>query len=716
MKIALRLILQLFFFSTLLRTIYSASTTNSTYYYNQCAPSTCGSSTMKFPFGEKPLCSSGYIRTTCENNSVYLIDEENTHIKYKLLQNLTNEVYTNRSIRLVDNSLFGCGTLPPFIGSPRQNSGYEAETRSLLGAFQYSSTYRIGTFFNCTREPDKDTLARMTRSPCLECGETSNLCYFYDYYIGEFYDGYVGNVDGCIPFRVAIPVNIAANLSVVRNLRRVLQEGFQVQWDEKCNSCMENDVGRCGYVNQEKKTSREEYCFCRDGVHKDNCNGNIIDLDGTAGKDILNKKKIGLIVGIGMTGAAFMFSCALYISYKRRQKKHSPFRSTYDQVLRRYLDGDNGTTPASIQTFLHNYSLERPTRFSYKQLKKYTNNFAQKIGQGGFGSVFKGQLPNGFTIAVKILDETTNQIETQFLNEVLTIGCIHHNHLVRLMGYCFDRSRIALIYEYLVNGSLDKYILQKRHMNKGQSKNTSTPQDVTEIMNLMWTQLLDIAIGTAKGLAYLHEECRNRILHCDIKPHNILLDDKFQPKVSDFGLAMLLNKENSYISVTHGTGTPGYAPPEMWYAKFGPVTDKSDVYSFGMVVLEMAGKRRNFEVDVSKTSEMYFPEWVFSHHVQNAYGDGGGSKWHECQGKEEEEIAMRLELVGLWCIQFEPSKRPSMRKVVDMLEGTMAVEIPSAPFDGNMSTYGYGSDVTIAPELDTLSSFKNAESNGSFAD
>ncbi|KAF9599713.1 hypothetical protein IFM89_001659 [Coptis chinensis] len=706
MKIALHHILILFCFSTLFQTIHSANSTNSTYYYNQCAPSTCGGSILKFPLGKNQLCSRGFLAATCENNStVFLVDQNNPYIKHKVLQNLTNEVYNNRALRLVDNSLFGCGPIPPFNGP-----GYEAQRWGMLGAFYYSSTFKPGTFFNCTKEPDKDTLPKMLRSPCLECGETSNFCYFYD--------GYFGQLDSCLPFRVAIPVNITNNLSAVRNLRRVLQEGIEVQWDRQgnCYSCMENDVGRCGYVSQEKKTSSEEYCFCRDGIHSDNCNGPVIDLEAPAGKDITIKRqkhKTGLIVGIVMAGAAFIFLGASYISYKRRHKKHIRFRSTDDQVLKRYLERDNGTTPASIETFLHNYTLGRPTRFSYKQLKKYTNNFTQKIGQGGFGSVFKGQLPNGFIIAVKILDETTNQIESQFLNEILTIGCIHHNHLVRLLGYCFDHSRIALIYEYLVNGSLDKYILQKKKMNKDQSKNTSPPQDVPEIVTLTWSQLLDIAIGTAKGLAYLHEECRNKILHCDIKPHNILLDDKFQPKVSDFGLAKALNKENSHISVTRGAGTPGYAPPEMWYVKFGPVTDKSDVYSFGMVVLEMSGKRRNFDVDVSKTSEMYFPEWVFSHHVQNAYGDGGGSKWHECQGKEEEEMAMRLELVGLWCIQFEPSKRPSMKKVVDMLEGNAAIEIPSAPFATNLSTCGYGNECENALVLNSIAPFKMAESTGS---
>ncbi|KAF9599858.1 hypothetical protein IFM89_001804 [Coptis chinensis] len=308
------------------------------------------------------------------------MDIQNTYIKYKIITNITNEVYAKRSLRLVDNSLFGCGPIiPPFIGS---RPSYEEEKGGLIGEIKFSSDYRTGTFFNCTKEPaDKDTLARMIRSPCLECGETSNLCYFYD--------GYFPHVDSCIPFRVAIPVSIYANLSGVRNLRRVLQQGYEVQWneDKTCDLCMKNDVGRCGYLNQEQKISGWEYCFCRDGIHKGTCSRKLIDHDATAGKDDItkpHKHKIGLIEqGIRIAGAAFIFLRTSYISYKRMHKKQNRFRSTDDQALR-YLEGVSGIAPASIETFLHNNTLGKPTIFSYKQLKKYTNNFTQKTGQGGF--------------------------------------------------------------------------------------------------------------------------------------------------------------------------------------------------------------------------------------------------------------------------------------------------------------------------------------------
>eukprot|EP00262_Sarcandra_glabra_P005516 TRINITY_DN1719_c0_g1_i2.p1 TRINITY_DN1719_c0_g1~~TRINITY_DN1719_c0_g1_i2.p1 ORF type:complete len:358 (-),score=59.09 TRINITY_DN1719_c0_g1_i2:378-1451(-) len=348
-------------------------------------------------------------------------------------------------------------------------------------------------------------------------------------------------------------------------------------------------------------------------------------------------------------------------------RKNMEQRGQDEQALRHHLGVNSDTI--SVETFLQNYTSVMPTRYSYKQIKKYSNNFSDKLGQGGFGSVFKAKLPNGSFIAIKVLDET-EQSETQFLNEVRTVGQINHNHLVQLLGYCFENSRRILVYEYMVNGSLEKYIHARN-------------RDSLEM--LTWSQLHEIAVGTARGITYLHEECRSRILHCDIKPHNILLDAKFMPKVSDFGLARTVNRENSHVSLTCGRGTPGYAPPEMWWKNYGPVSDKSDVYSFGMVLLEMAGKRKNFEGDMSRSSERYFPEWVFSHHVEQA--GHGGSKWHACADEEEEKTARRMELVGLWCIQLLPTRRPSMRKVIEMLEGTVVINLPPAPFDATLSRH-----------------------------
>lgn len=578
-----------------------------------------------------------------------MINDQIPQIKYKILDKLNKTVYARKSFKLVDTSLFGCDPVPAFYGGFSQRW-------LILGSLSISNAYRTGTFFNCTQKPQSDILARLMAAPCLECGETKNLCYFYN--------GFMDPIPNCRPFLSSIPNELFNNLTGAGNLRRALQEGFEAEWDSVCGvDCMDVTGGRCGFMDENERTLGKELCFCSSGVHRQNCS------DGTSiakrGSRTFGRTRVKLLAGFAL-GLAFMFGCVCFAYIRRRKmlKNKMELRGKDEQALRHHLD--SRTTTTSIETFLQDYASGMPTRFSYKQIKKYSNNFHHKLGQGGFGSVFKAELPNNCTVAIKILDEN-EQSEIQFLNEVQSIGQIHHQHLVRLLGFCFEKSRRALIYEFMENGSLEKYIHPKAQDNQ---------------QRLSWNQLHDIALGTARGIAYLHEECRSRILHCDIKPHNILLDEKFQPKVSDFGLAQMINRENNQISLMRGRGTPGYAPPEMWWKSYGPVSEKSDVYSFGMVLLEMAGERRNFNDNMSRSSETYFPEWVYSHHVVQG-SNGGGSKWHKCEGEEEENIARRMELVGLWCIQYSPSRRPTMRNVINMLQGDVSIDIPPLPFKGN---------------------------------
>eukprot|EP01018_Ginkgo_biloba_P040926 Gb_17404 [translate_table: standard] len=223
----------------------------------------------------------------------------------------------------------------------------------------------------------------------------------------------------------------------------------------------------------------------------------------------------------------------------------------------------------------------------------------------------------------------------------------------------------------MINGSLEKYIHGSQETH---------PDHVLD-----WKQLYSIAIGTARGIAYLHEECANRILHCDIKPHNVLLDANYSPRVADFGLAKLGNREESHISITAARGTPGYAAPEMWSRNYGPVTDKSDVYGFGMLLLEMVGGRKNMDVGVSRSSQIYFPEWAFKQAEKGEFGkprmgsEVGGINMEFLEA-EDENIAKKLTLIRLSCIHYDSSHRPSMVKVIQMLEGSVQVTIPSFPF------------------------------------
>ena len=203
-----------------------------------------------------------------------------------------------------------------------------------------------------------------------------------------------------------------------------------------------------------------------------------------------------------------------------------------------------------------------------------TNKFSNKLGQGGFGSVYKGKLRSGQIVAVKVL--VMNKANGQdFINEVATIGRIHHVNVVRLVGFCAEGLKWALVYEYMPNGSLDKFLFSKLENN----------------ILLSWERLYKIALGVGRGIEYLHQGCDMQILHFDIKPHNILLDANFIPKVSDFGLAKLHSIEESIVSLTTARGTLGYIAPELFYKNIGGVSYKADVYSFGMLLMEMVGKK-----------------------------------------------------------------------------------------------------------------------------
>ncbi|XP_043720667.1 rust resistance kinase Lr10-like [Telopea speciosissima] len=322
------------------------------------------------------------------------------------------------------------------------------------------------------------------------------------------------------------------------------------------------------------------------------------------------------------------------------------------KLLRKHLSMD-----ARIEEFLNNYRNHTPMRYSYWEIWKMTRRFKEKLGQGGFGSVYKGVLPNGHPVAVKMLSKTKGNGQ-DFINEVATIGRIHHINVVQLIGFCAAGSKRALLYEFMPNGSLDKYIFAQ------DSKRN----------NLSWDKLYEIAIGIARGIEYLHQGCDMRILHFDIKPHNILLDENFTPKVSDFGLAKLYPTDDSIVSVTALRGTIGYMAPELFYRNLGGVSYKSDVYSYGKLLMEIAGRRKNINSLVDNSSQIYFPTWIYDRLDQEEDLDLG------TETEDEKDTVKKLIIVALWCIQMKPNDRPSMSKVIEMLEGSVELlQMPPKP-------------------------------------
>ncbi|XWS21860.1 hypothetical protein CRYUN_Cryun30bG0092000 [Craigia yunnanensis] len=311
----------------------------------------------------------------------------------------------------------------------------------------------------------------------------------------------------------------------------------------------------------------------------------------------------------------------------------------------------------SAQYALVDYASGAPVKFSYKELRQSTKGFSERLGEGGFGVVYRGTLANRMVVAVKQL-EGVEQGEKQFRMEVATISSTHHLNLVRLVGFCSEGRHRLLVYEILKNGSLDNFLF----MSKGQSGKS-----------LNWENRFNIALGTARGITYLHEECLDCIIHCDIKPENILLDEIYTPKVSDFGLAKLMNpKDQRYLSLASIRGTRGYLAPE-WLANL-PITSKCDVYSYGMVLLEIVSGRRNFEV-LTETDGKKFSVWAYQEFEK---GNVEGIVDKRLEEVDAEQV-VRAILVSFWCIQEQPSQRPMMGKVVQMLEGVIDIEKPPAP-------------------------------------
>ncbi|CAO2036502.1 unnamed protein product [Urochloa humidicola] len=298
----------------------------------------------------------------------------------------------------------------------------------------------------------------------------------------------------------------------------------------------------------------------------------------------------------------------------------------------------------------------RPNVLSYGELRTATENFSSNnlIGEGGYGSVYKGKLTDGSLVAVKQLSETSHQGKREFATEIETISRVQHRNLVKLYGCCLEGNKPLLVYEYLENGSLDKALFGSKKLN------------------LDWPTRFDICLGVARGLAYLHEESAIRVVHRDIKASNVLLDSNLNPKISDFGLAKLYDDKKTHVS-TKVAGTFGYLAPE--YAMRGHMTEKVDVFAFGVVVLETLAGRPNFDNTLDE-DKVYILEWVWQLYEENHPLDMLDPK---LAGFNSEEV-LRAIHVALLCTQGSPHQRPSMSRAVSMLAGDIEVgEVVNKP-------------------------------------
>ncbi|XP_030931737.1 probable leucine-rich repeat receptor-like serine/threonine-protein kinase At3g14840 isoform X2 [Quercus lobata] len=290
--------------------------------------------------------------------------------------------------------------------------------------------------------------------------------------------------------------------------------------------------------------------------------------------------------------------------------------------------------------------------FTLRQIRAATNNFdaSNKVGQGGFGSVYKGLLSDGTTIAVKQLSSKSKQGNREFVNEIGMISALQHPHLVKLYGCCIEGNQLLLVYEYMENNSLARALFGLEECQ----------------LKLDWTTRHKICVGIARGLAYLHEESRLKIVHRDIKATNVLLDKYLNPKISDFGLAKLDEEDNTHIS-TRIAGTYGYMAPE--YAMRGYLTDKADVYSFGVVTLEIVSGRSNTS-HRPKEEPFNLLDWAHLLRVEGNLIKLVDPRLGSDYNKEKVMVVIH---VALLCTNVSSAARPTMSSVVSMLEGNIIV-------------------------------------------
>ncbi|XVE52953.1 hypothetical protein DITRI_Ditri02bG0165600 [Diplodiscus trichospermus] len=570
-----------------------------------CEISSCGNLTIRYPFRLESQSKCNHtdnrVELKCDNDNrtLWVMNSGNFSVG--------DIFYSNSTIRLVDVSLNGDNCSLPGSSFSPYGSCYGGIQFYSARSYYYDDDDMVFMYLeNCTR-PMKSPLY-VDASRCT----TNSSSYFY--FLDE--NTTTRNFSPfCTTIVDRIPV-MMKNITGVSalDIHQKLLMGFYLSWDEPNY-----------YPCREYKTSIFQTILLALGTYI----GSFVylfyyhDLYSYGG--VISRTLIGVLCLLAL------------VMYKWR---------------RRHLSMDN-----TIEEFLQSQNNFLPIRYSFKEIKKMTKGFKDKLGEGGFGSVFKGKLRSGHHVAIKLLDKSKANGQ-DFINEVASIGRIHHVNVAKLIGFCVEGSKQALVYDFMVNGSLDKIIFSE------ENKNT-----------LGWKKIFDIVLGIARGIDYLHQGCDMQILHFDIKPHNILLDENFNPKVSDFGLAKLYSVEDSIVSLTVARGTIGYIAPELVYKNIGGISYKADVYSFGMLLMEMIGKRKNLNAFVNHASQIYFPSWIYDRLDQGEDIELGDVT-------DGEKIMVRkLAVIAFWCIQMMPADRPSMSQVLKMLEIDIELlEMPPKPF------------------------------------
>ncbi|KAF5821856.1 putative protein kinase RLK-Pelle-DLSV family [Helianthus annuus] len=421
-----------------------------------------------------------------------------------------------------------------------------------------------------------------------------------------------------------------------------------------CNKCLQTNIDRLSQYCYGKEGARvlAASCDVRFEIYK------FLQFPvASSQKQDAGKKKIPskIIAGIAAVGFLVVATAICFLFFV--QKRFRPNTSCHE--LKDETDETEIMTEQSLQ-------------FELDTILEATNNFSieNKVGEGGFGVVYKGILPNGLEIAVKRLSKSSGQGSLEFKNEVVLLAKLQHRNLVRLLGFCLHAEEKILIYEYVANHSLDFFLFGP-----------------TKDVKLDWSSRYRIIGGIARGMLYLHEDSRLRIIHRDLKASNVLLDEEMNPKISDFGMARIVCGSQTQAMTNRIVGTFGYMSPE--YAMHGHFSVKSDVFSFGVLVLEIISGKRNTRIFESGYTDLLCYAW---------------SKWKNAEAMEIldsnmvdsslENEALRCINIALLCVQEDDELRPSMASVVLMLNSySIALSVPQNPPFVSRKRVKYTSDL-----------------------
>ncbi|EEF35375.1 serine/threonine kinase, putative [Ricinus communis] len=563
---------------------------NSTSDYDLCTPFKCGNITFSFPFssltfGSGPkTCGLPSYQITCDDLSSGII-LSGRFFQVKDLY-LSDRLITAVDIQLIKDLTAGsCSSLRNFTVSSTYNPSLSLSLPP--GTLNF-------TLLMCPAELElsKDFLEKGSYS--FTCMEGDKL-YVWDPPSQLKLSPLLAPSECSV---VTVPSNSFLNISNGTSddhriqLAHILVDGFALTWPDfkECTNCS-SIGGRCGFDGSLGRI----VCFHKPGSSKK------------------NPKKGELIIGIA-TGSCFTLLLVVLLVLKGRVP-----------ALKRKKN-QNTENRKNVEQFVKTYQSALLSNYSYRDIRKMTNGFREKLGEGGYGNVYKGRLSDGRLVAIKLLEKLSSN-GRDFVNEVATIGTIHHFNVIRLLGFSWNGSKQALIYEYMPNGSLADLL------SNGEFS-----------LSLRLSRMLEIAIGIAHGIEYLHNGCESRILHLDIKPQNVLLDQNLNPKISDFGLAKIYSRNRSVVTMTDARGTIGYIAPEIFMRNLGNPSHKSDVYSYGMLLLEMVGGRKQVERNIlSTSSEAYFPDWIYDKLIEEKNIEIADSI-----AEEDDDISRKMITVGLW--------------------------------------------------------------------